>query len=90
LGLHGNKDRDRDNVKDIIHGSRIEWIFNDHIIRIIFKEIIIQTCQKSIAGIVMLEIQPFVKNMEDRQVVDETKESFLDIEKTVDIGFWSD
>ena len=43
-------------------------------------EIIIQTCQKSIAGIVMLEIQRFVKNMEDRQVVDETKESFLDIE----------
>ena len=38
----------------------------------------------------MLEIQRFVKNMEDRQVVDETKESFLDIENGRIRIFWPD
>ena len=31
----------------------------------------------------MLGIQHFVKNMEDKQIVDVTKESFLDIEISV-------
>ena len=47
---------------------------------IYFLEIIIQTCPESIVGIVMLETQHFVKNMEDKPVADVTKESFLKIE----------
>ena len=44
-----------------------------------FLEIIIQTCPESIVGIVMLGMQHFVKNMEDKLVADVTKESFLKI-----------